>query len=119
MIIRKARLKDIPEIIKLADALVNSIELEKWTTDLEYLKQEKKKSNYLEDFATFYSKKIYSKNALVLVAEEKGKIIGYSNSHIVKEVPIYVIDKTGYMGDVYITPNNRGKNISTKFKNYT
>ena len=89
MIIRKAKLKDIPEIIKLADLLVNSIELEKWTTDLEYLKQEKKKSNYLEDFVTFYSKKIYSKNALLIVAEEKEKIIGYSNSYIVKEVPIY------------------------------
>ncbi len=116
MIVRKALVEDIPEILKLAGFLVNSTKTEHWTEDAAYLEQEEKKPDYLENLKEFFLKKIHSENALLLVCETEGKLVGYSLCYIAKEMPIYVIDKTGYLSDLYILPEYRGKGISTKFK---
>ena len=116
MIIRKARLNEVSKVVKLADLLVNSTKSENWTNDALYLEQEKKKQDYLENLTKFYTKKIHSKNAILLVAENEGKLVGYLLAYIVKEIPIYVIDKTGYIGDIYVLPEYRGRGIATKLK---
>ncbi|NOR85512.1 hypothetical protein GQ473_05330 [archaeon] len=52
-----------------------------------------------------------SKNAIILVAENERKLIGYSLSYILDKIPIYVIDKTEHLGDLYVLPKYR--NIQT------
>ena len=157
MIVRKARMEDVPGIVILADFLVNSTKTEHWTEDAAYLEPGKKKPGYLENLKEFFLKKMSSENAILLVAEDhetsvspptevsglfgsvssfstpssaglsrqfptienERKLVGYSLAYIIKEMPIYVIDKTGHLRDLYILPEYRGKGIATKFKDET
>jgi len=113
MIVRKARINDVPEIVNLGVLLVSTFKDEYGSKFLEYLK---KKPNYKDMLDEYFSKKIRSRNAVIHVAEDNGKVVGYSLSYLAKEVPIYLIDMTGYLSDIYVLPEYRGKGISSMLK---
>jgi GNAT superfamily N-acetyltransferase len=48
----------------------------------------------------------------VLVAEENGELLGYVTGMIIDIVPeMFVEERAGMIGDIYVLPNQRGKGI--------
>jgi len=56
-----------------------------------------------------------SKDGLILVAEDHGRLAGYSLSFIKKNVPVYRIRRLGYLSDLYVADGYRNKGIGTAF----
>ncbi len=117
MIIRKANLKDVPEIVNL------------WKKFMKYpdeilIKNNKKlkpyftkKKNAANMFRKYAQTNILSKDAVIHVAEIKGKLVGYSLSFIKKNIPIFKMKKIGYISDLFVKKEFRGMGISTRLKN--
>lgn len=111
MKIRKANLKDIPEITKLGEKLWNYHD----KNFKEALMFNKRKGSAGKLFSGFVKKNIKSRNGLVLVAVDEG-IVGYCIGFIKKNTPIFACEKVGYISDLYINEKYRGKGVSSGFK---
>ncbi len=61
-------------------------------------------------------KNIRSPNGLVLIAEDRGKPVGYSLNLIKPNIPVFRIRRLGHMSDLYLKPGYRGKGIGTRFR---
>lgn len=116
MKIREARLRDIPVIMKL------------WKEFMTYHDDMVKKDPRLKDqllirknaadnFKGFLKKNIKSKDAMVYIAEVGREPAGYSLIYIKKNIPIYKLDKTGYLSDLFVRKRFRGLGLSSKFNN--
>ena len=108
MIIRKAKLSDVNTVAKMGVKLGKYHE----KFDKKYLKLA---PNVIKVYKTFFSKCIRSPNNLMLVAETKGKIIGYCRAEITSRPPVYSIKKVGYVGDLYLEPYYSRKGIGLMF----
>lgn len=113
--IRKAGLKDMPKIMDMwkefRDSLheTNSKEprLEKYT-----LINSKARATWEKIF----SGKIRSGRGRVHIAEADGKAVGYSLIFIIKKKPYYMIREMGYVADLYVRKEFRGRGISSMFR---
>lgn len=107
MSIRKGKIKDIPQIAKLSYCLVQShAKFDDYYT---------MKRDAIKTFNKFHRENIYGKNSLLLVAEEKGKIIGYIVARIMKRPPIFKEKEKGFIGSVYIIKKFRRTGILKGF----
>ncbi|MBN2457640.1 GNAT family N-acetyltransferase [Candidatus Woesearchaeota archaeon] len=116
MDIRKAGVKDIDNIISLFKKFMrvhNKIVVQNEPRFKQYLT---KKKGYVEIFRDFLIKHISSKDSLVLLAEAEGKPAGYCLCYIKDNIPIFSIERIGYLSDLYVDKRFRGKGISTRFK---
>ena len=116
MIIRKAKLTDINAIVNLWEEFMKD-------HDKIILKINPKVKIYIDRkssaklcFKKFAVKQIKSKNGLLLIAEVDKKPAGYCLSLIKTDIPIYKINKLGYISDLFVKKQFRGMNISSKFK---
>ena len=66
-------------------------------------------------FSGIVKKYIKRRNGLVLVAEDNGKIIAYNLNYIKNNIPIFLIEKIGYISGLYVDEKYRGKSISSEF----
>lgn len=109
--IRKAKLTDVDEITEL---------------NIELMQYHKKYDSYyiiVKNARALVKKhtklKIKSRNALVLVAEVDGKIIGYLKAEIKKHNPIYTNNVIGNLGDEFVITKYRrygiGKELTKEF----
>jgi len=113
--IRKAKIKDVPELVKLWSDFTNEHKRITVKNSAKPDYQEKKK-NAKNIWEKWIIKSIRSKKSLVMVAEHDGKFVGYVLSNIKKTPPVYKIDTFGYISDLYVKKEYRGKRISSKFK---
>lgn len=113
MEIRKAMLKEAPVI---AGELWKNGIIKHHKRYRVYRKFIRHKKNARKMFEDFVRRNIRSPNGLVLVAEDKGKLVGYSLNYIKKDVPVFIPDKTGYLSDLFVKKEYRGKGISSGFK---
>ena len=113
MIIRKAKLVDVAEIVKMWKEFINYHD-HLLTGDNKHFFTRKK--NAPDIFKKFIQKNIRSKNAMVYIAEINGKIAGYSLAIIRKNIPIHKIKKAGEIVDLFVKKEFRGLGISSKFK---
>ena len=109
MKIRKATLKDVSEIVALWKKLMDHHDRFKVCQIFN-----KRKKNAGRNFSGFVKKNI--RNGLVLVAEDDGKIIAYSINYIKNNIPIFKIEKIGYISDLFVDERCRGKGISSEFR---
>lgn len=114
MIIRKAKLKEANEIVKLWKGFMKS------HYDAVKSKKPLKTDYALKKTALCNAKKhiihnIRSRNSLFLVAEDNSNLIGYSLVVIKKNIPIFKLSKLGYLSDFFVKKDYRGKGISSKF----
>lgn len=58
---------------------------------------------------------LYSEDGLVLVAENNGELVGYAAGEIQARSPIFMIDKNGYINDVFVLKEFRKHGIAKKF----
>jgi GNAT superfamily N-acetyltransferase len=116
MEVRKARQEDVDAIIELWKEFMKYhdevvIKLEPRMKDFVRMKPDAS-----DNFRDFISKQIKNENSLVLVAYDKGEPAGYCLSMIRDNVPVYEVEKMGYISDLYVPMGHRAKGISTQFK---
>lgn len=61
------------------------------------------------------AKNIRSANGLVLVAEDRGRIVGYSLNIIKTNVKVFKVKRFGYLSDLFIIRPYRGRGLGTAF----
>ena len=116
MIIRKARLKDIPEIIG------------HWKNFMSEHKKllkhpgEKENSEFLSNstniYRNFLRKNIKGRNSVVFVVDDGSAISGFIIAQIRENIPLFKIKKLCFITDLYVTKHTRGRrNSSSLFDN--
>jgi len=114
--IRKAKLKDVSELtdmwvefMKYHDNVVisHNSKIKVWLAKRKDAKTLWKKH---------ITKSIRSKNSVVHVAEDKGKLVAYSLISIKPGIPVFKVEKLGHFNDLYVSKAYQGTGISTKFK---
>ena len=116
MKIRKATLKDLKTIVNLWVEFMKE-------HDKNVLKENerldffiKRKDNSKEIFSEFVEKNIKSKNSEIFLAEVENQIVGFCQMLIKDEIPVFKIEKYGYISDLFVKKEYRKKGISTKLK---
>lgn len=107
MEIYKAKIKDIPRISELALDLARYHE--KIDSYIAFTENAKK------EFQNLYRKCIYSKNKMLLVAADSNRIIGFALATFTEKPVIWKMKKYGFIHDVYLEKNYRGRGIAKSF----
>lgn len=116
MIIRKARLKDVPEIAELWMEFRkehNSI-VRRGNPRLKPYTIHRKDAK--EEFRSFARKNIRSRNGRVVVAEEDGKLVGYALFYIKKSSPVYTNRLFGHISEFFVIKEYRRRKVSSLFR---
>ena len=116
MEIREANLKDVDVIVEMWKDFMKHHDENIIPRDERLKEFFERKKEAPEMFRKMILKRISDKNALILIAEENDKPVGYCMSIIKDHIPIYKIDKVGYISDLYVEEKFRGKKISSEFK---
>lgn len=116
IVIRKAKLNDINNIVELW--------LEGYDTQVDIVK--KHCPQHLNDFnfkddcfdilKDFIKKTIFSNYSRIYLSEEDNKPFGYIKFSLVKNSPICKIEKFGRIDNIYIKKEYQGKEVSSKLK---
>jgi len=117
IIIRKANANDVESIIKMWKEFMkihDAIVMEKNPLLKQHIRLKK---DSRESFQKFIKKQIKSTDSLVSIAEIDGKPIGYALSFIKRNIPVFAMDKIGYISDMYIEKEYNGMGIGSKLKN--
>lgn len=116
MIIRKANLKDVPTIVKLWKEFMKDHDKIVIKENPKLKPHLVKKKDAADIFRKMIQKNIRSKNGVVHIAEVDGKSAAYSLIFIKDNIPVYKLEKIGYMSDMFVRKEFRGLRISSKFK---
>jgi ribosomal protein S18 acetylase RimI-like enzyme len=115
--VRKAALKDVPVLLSLFREFQRQHEeavCKKNPAMKLYLAM---KADAPKSFGKFVKKNILSSNAEVLIAEVGGKPAGYDLVYIKnRNIPIFKIEKFGYISDMFVRKKYRGLGISSMLK---
>jgi len=108
IIIRKAKLSDLPAIFKMWKKLIDHHKKK-------VPKQLKLKKNANSIWEKYIKKQTYNKNAQIFIAEFKNKSVAYALFGISKFPPqVYIIDEELKVLDVFVEERFRGKGIAQK-----
>lgn len=115
--IRKATLKDLDLIVNLwlefrkdhSKILINN--------DKNMNVHMKLKTNSKLLFKKYIKEQILGKDSRVLIAFVDDTSAGYNLNFIKSNIPIFTLEKTGHIGDLFVKKEFRGLKISSKFKN--
>lgn len=116
MIIRKAKLNDAPAILELWKEFMKYHEEDLIKKDKRLIPHLEKKKDAPKLFLEYVKGCISGKDSMINVAENKGNLVGYSLLQIKKTIPIFKLEKTGHIGDLFVKKQYRGKKISSMFK---
>ena len=107
MIIRKAKIKDLDQIVKLA---------------LDFAKYHHKfdpyfayKSDISKIYRENFIKSIYSTKRLLLVAQDNNRLVGYCLGSLATRSPIFKIYDIGVINDAFIDQDYRRKGLLELF----
>lgn len=109
VLIRKATLKDVPQLIRQWKALeAYHVKHHGYGRGIfEY------SPNRMALYLKYLKKQMRRRNAAVFVAEVGGRIAGHIMVEIQKLPPIFVHDKNAYVCDIVVDSQYRGKGIGT------
>lgn len=103
ILIRKGKPSDIPQLAGLVEEF-------RKTQDLCYYT--KKAKNYLALRTAPFRAMMRSKNAIFLVAEDRGNITGYASASEMGHPEFYADRKYAFLKDIFLSKKYRGKKIS-------
>ncbi|MAG91304.1 hypothetical protein CMO83_01355 [Candidatus Woesearchaeota archaeon] len=115
MPIRKANLKDVESVVLLWKEFMRENNSFK---SKEVLKVDQFNNDASNLFRKFVINNIKSKNSVVLVAEEKSKIVGFIQAQIKDNLKVYKVKKIGHISDLFVKRNYRKRNMSSVLKNF-
>lgn len=105
--IRKAKIKDLDEVSRLAVKLLKYHErFDKYHTP----SKDAKKAFY-----KYFKAAVYSAKKELLVAEKNDNIIGFALGEIKKAPPVLKVKEYGLIDTIYILPYYRKKKLAKKF----
>lgn len=107
MVIRRATLDDINKIKYLQQELIN--EHAKLYDSVFYSMQE----NSADEWLSWATKKLSSREVAIFVAEKDSKMVGYVSGWIEVRAPIYSLRKVGYLSNIYVQQQFRGQGIGS------
>ncbi len=116
MLIRKAKLKDIPCIVKLWREFMKDHDAIYLAKRPERKPRMRRREEAPELFGKFVKKNIHSKNGVVLVVEEDDALVGYAIMYLKKDPPVYVENTNAYISDLFVKREHRGKKASSMMK---
>jgi ribosomal protein S18 acetylase RimI-like enzyme len=111
--IRKAKLRDLDEIVQLWEGLREDQNGYRLSGSEERVNLEFK-DDANEIFRSYCRKTIFSPNGVVFISENGGVIVGYLLGVIQKFVPVYKIERMAYISDIYVHPDHRSRGIASK-----
>ena len=104
MLIRPATAEDVPAILPMVRAICSLHE--SWDPD---------KYGFLDDIVQRYGwwlpKRAVDPKSIFLVAADQARIVGYLISTIEEEIPIYKLKQFGFIHDMWVEPEFRGRGI--------
>ncbi|HZJ74608.1 MAG TPA: GNAT family N-acetyltransferase [Perlabentimonas sp.] len=107
MRIRKGKLNDIDQVTKYGiNMLKLHAELDPYFTPVE-------DADIM--YRKFLKSCLSSEDRLLLVAEDKNRVVGYAAAEIQARSPIFKVSKNGYINDVFVEEEYRKLGIATKF----
>jgi len=106
LIIRQARKADVDSIVKL------DLELMNYHVNIDPHYQVKE--NCFAMYQDFHSDMIDSENALSLVAELDGKVVGHILGRIRKTPPVMRTEEFGFINSIFVREEHRRKRIGEK-----
>lgn len=111
MEIRKALPADEPHVIGLWKKLMS------YEAGLEGMHETFRLRRGAEGIFRRYLKRcMRSRNCLVMVAKDRGRIVAYSLNTINKNIPIFSEGRLGYMSDLFVEEGYRKRGISSEFR---
>lgn len=114
MTIREATVKDVPAIVRLWEEFVKEHDetvIKNNPKIRPYLIKKRSASIIFEKFAR---KSIMSKNSAVHVAEVNGTPVGYSLIQVKTAIPVFRLEKIGYICDLFVKKEFRNRKISSR-----
>jgi len=116
MIIRKAKLKDIPGVVRLWRHFMKDHDEIYLAKHPEWKPRMRRRAEAPTLFAKFVKKNIHSKNGAVFVVEEDKALVGYAIIYLKKDSPVYVEDTNAYISDLFVQEAHRGRGASSMLK---
>ncbi|MAG08015.1 hypothetical protein CMO89_00940 [Candidatus Woesearchaeota archaeon] len=114
VLIRKANVKDISSIVKLWEEFMkdhDKIVLERNERLRLYTPRKK---NAADNYRAFITEQLKSRKGAIFFAEVDDNIIGFTLVIIKDEIPVFKIEKIGYISDLFVKKEHRGKGISSQ-----
>ncbi len=111
--IRKAKIRDVEDIIPLWKTLMNLHREMIATNRPEILPFFETKKNAEQLSKEFITRQIRSKNGAILIAKDDDRIVGYANLMIKEYIPLFQIEHTGEIIALFVDEEYRGKHISS------
>jgi len=110
MKIRKAKIKDIPNIVKLNYTVMSH--------HLNFDKKHYKSEKSIKTFqANCFKKSIYSKDKIIYVAEDKNKIVGCISGFNEQNPSIFITEKFGWVEMLIAAQKYRNKGVGRDLVN--
>lgn len=104
---RKAKLRDVPAIAKMGMELLDHHA----KFGAYFLPAKNAKSLYIKHF----ERSVYSRNRLLLVCEDKGKLVAYALAEVSSRSPMFREQRIGVLSDAYVKKSHRRKGIAKQF----
>ena len=106
MIIREAKTDDVRSIARLQQEFVK--EHAKLYDPIFY----KLSDSANTEWVSWALKKLESEELILFLAENECVIVGYVSGWIETRSPIYALNKIGFLSNIYVAPEYRGKGIA-------
>ncbi len=69
------------------------------------------KSNVVEMYESWLPQRIADRNSVLLAAELDSKLVGFLVASVETNIPVYRLDRFGFIHDVWVEPSARGHGI--------
>jgi len=123
MIVREAHLKDASSIVDMwkdfmeeHDELVFKANPRIKSYIQKYLKRKEVAANLFKEYV---QENIRADDARVLLVEVEGDPVGYCLTRIQSTIPIFIVEKIGFINDLFVRKEFRGMGLSSQLKNET
>ena len=114
ILVRKATLRDIPLVISLWKEFVKEHDMMVTDRNKKLITYVHKKLNAADMWRVFIKKQLKSKKGTVFLAQVDGTAAGFILVLVKDEIPIFKIEKMGYVSDLFVKKEFRGLGISSK-----
>lgn len=112
--VRKAKIDDLDAIMELWSDFLDEHRARLESRNPRFMDYFAFKKNAF-DMAREYNKDIIKRsNSEIHLAEDNGRIAAYNLIEIKPGIPVFIIDRFGYIGDLYVKEEFRGKKVSSK-----
>jgi len=112
--IRKANLNDVKVIVNLWQEFMKNHDKIVTKENSKLKTYVARKETAAENYREFVSGHISSENGAVFLAEVGGVAAGFTLAYIKDEIPVFKIEKIGYVSDLFVKEEFRGIKVSSK-----